>query len=116
MTFFIFCLGLMRHAGYALLLSGAIYLAAEAFIPGFVTPYLNPYLLLVSGLVLAIGGAWHTSSTRFGRWLVAVMIVLIALGGLFTQIPFQGARMGVVFASCLLLVAFFLASVYPEEV
>lgn len=116
MTFSHFIAGLVRHTGYACLTLAGLFILSEVLVPAFATPYLNPYLLLVIGMLLALVGGKTVSAPRLGRVGLGFLFVLLLLIAVFSQLSFVyvGTRW-LAFGASFLVVAFFFASVYPED-
>ncbi len=111
-----FLFGLVRHSGYALVCGMGLLVVVERLMPGFSTPYFNPYMYVGVGLVLMSIGSQPCTKNRLGRSLFAMGLVVI-LGFLLTsryQIQSNGLFWLMV-VSISLLVAFGFASIYSEK-
>ncbi len=108
-------LSFLRHTGYALVSLGALLVGIEFFVPAFSTPYIHLYRLLVLGLVLALLGGRNVQARIRGRWGMGAMVTGVLLFALFTQLSVQGSTMVLVTAACMLVIVFFVLSVYSKD-
>lgn len=109
-----FLCGCIRHTGYALFGLAALCVVLEHFMPGFAAPYFNLYLLATIGLGLAVFGAGDVFGSRFGRWCVGGIWMAFFMAQVIFNLDMWGASLllcGVVG----FLIAFFLTSVYAED-
>lgn len=111
-----FFYGLVRHVGYALVCGMGLMIVVERIIPGFSTPYFNPYLYLGVGMCLAIVGSQPSKKIVLGRSLLACGLISV-LGFFFiTQYSFENRGIfGLMMAGLVLLVGFGFASIYSDE-
>ncbi len=106
--------GSVRHTGYAFFCLAILSAFIERALSGFVTPYFNPYAVASMALVLSLFGAWDVVGSRRGRWFVGVVCVTGLSVWLYLSFDFE--KVSVLLLGIIgLLVAFFLTSVYAED-
>lgn len=106
--------GIIRHTGYASLVLAGVCLLAELVMPAFVTPYFNPYVLVVFGMMLSAVGVQGVSGTRSARW---VWGAVFGLGvGLAFWFSFGDASRLLMGGGVAMLIAFLVTSVYAFDV
>lgn len=111
-----FCLGMIRHIGYAGVCLAALLIATEKLVPGFVSVYLHPYALLVGSVILTALGSWELRPTRTRRMVGGVVCSSLVILVFWSSIE-GGVFSGWLIGNFIILsVAFFLMSVYPKEV
>lgn len=108
--------GMLRHTGYALLLLGGVLVLLEWFIPGFASPYLNIYLLTISGLILALLGGWGERPRPWTRLILGIPLVC-TIGAFFLEAVTAGTSTDVLgAATAFLLFAILGQSMYANDV
>ena len=107
---------MLSHTGYAIVCFGVVSLLLEQVLTGFVSTYLNPYLLVISGLFLASFGTMSTYYEHRSRSLWTAVIIVVSLWFIANKILSLSSGI-VLWMLCLVLGAvFFAAKEYSEDV
>ena len=112
-----FFLRLIHQAGHALLLLGACLIGAEYILPGFASPYIHPYWIIFSGVCVCLVVSIPSQQVKSRQMsILALLISFLLCLVLLVIFPKQKGMIGLSGAGLLLIVAFFLAYRYADDI